>query len=174
MVQSHEIRESDIQKWVGNTAFQRGYLYFEDEMILNPRRRGQSLIAECQGSQPAPYRVEIRLGAEGILDGSCTCPAGDGGHCKHSAALLLTWIHEQEFFMEIPELEQVLEERSKEDLISLIREMVTRHPDLEQLLELSALSNLPSGEILQPDLVAQQIRRAFSSAGGPARPGRNP
>ena len=44
--------------------------------------------------------------------------------------------------------------------------MVTRHPDLEQLLELSALSNLPTGEILQPDLIAQQIRRAFSSAGG--------
>ena len=69
-------------------------------------------------------------------------PRGDGGHCKHAAALLLTWLHEPEFFIEVPELEQVLEERSKEDLISLIREMVTRHPDLEQLLELSALSNL--------------------------------
>ena len=127
---------------------------------------GQSLISECQGSQPAPYRVEIRLGTEGILDGSCTCPAGEGGHCKHSAALLLTWIHDPESFIEVPELEQVLEERSKEDLISLIREMVTRHPDLEQLLELSALSNLSAREILQPDLIGQQIRRAFSSAGG--------
>jgi hypothetical protein len=161
-----EINENDIQKWVGNNAFQRGYRYFEDEAIMNPRRRGQSLISECQGSRLAPYRVEIRLGSEGILDGSCSCPAGDGGHCKHAAALLLTWIHEPEMFIEVPELEQVLEERSKEDLISLIREMVTRYPDLEQLLELSALSNLPSGEILQPDLIAQQIRRAFSSAGG--------
>jgi tetratricopeptide (TPR) repeat protein len=166
MVQFPEINESDIQKWVGNKAFQRGYRYFEDEAILNPRRRGQSLISECQGSQPAPYRVEIRLGAEGVLDGRCSCPAGDGGHCKHAAALLLTWLHEPELFIEVPELELVLEERSKDDLISLIREMVTRHPDLEQLLELSALSNLPSGEILQPDLIAQQIRRAFSSAGG--------
>jgi hypothetical protein len=166
MIQFPEISEIDIQKWVGDNAYQRGFRYFEDEAILNPRRRGQSLIAECQGSQLAPYRVEIRLGVEGILDGSCSCPGGDGGHCKHAAALLLTWIHESETFIEVPELEQVLEERSKEDLISLIREMVTRYPDLEQLLELSALSNLPSGEFLQPDLIAQQIRRAFSSAGG--------
>lgn len=166
MVQPPEISEGEIQNWVGNKAFQHGYLYYEDEAILNPRRRGQSLISECQGSQPAPYRVEIRLGAEGILAGSCTCPAGEGGHCKHSAALLLTWIHDPESFIEVPELEQVLEEQSKEDLISLIREMVTRHPDLEQLLELSALSNLSAREILQPDLIAQQIRRAFSSAGG--------
>lgn len=166
MVQPPAVNEDDVREWVGNKAFQRGYQYYEDEAILNPRRRGQSLIAECQGSQPAPYRVEIRLGAEGILDGSCSCPAGEGGHCKHSAALLLTWIHDPEFFSDVPELEQVLEGRSREDLVSLIREMVTRHPDLEQLLELSALSNLPSGEILQPDLISRQIRRAFSSAGG--------
>jgi hypothetical protein len=166
MSQFPEINENDIQKWVGNNAFQRGFRYFEDEAIMNPRRRGQSLISECQGSQLAPYRVELRIGSDEILDGSCSCPAGDGGHCKHAAALLLTWIREPEMFIDVPELEQVLEERSKEDLISLIREMVTRYPDLEQLLELSALSNLPSGEILQPDLIAQQIRRAFSSAGG--------
>ncbi|MBE0699017.1 MAG: SWIM zinc finger family protein, partial [Anaerolineaceae bacterium] len=166
MTQFPEFSENDIQKWVGDNAYQRGYRYFEDETILNPRRRGQSLISECQGSRLAPYRVEIRLGAEGILDGICSCPGGDGGHCKHAAALLLAWIHESETFIEVPELEQVLEEHSKEDLISLIREMVTRYPDLEQLLELSALSNLPSGEFLQPDLIAQQIRRAFSSAGG--------
>ncbi len=165
MAQFPEINESDIQKWVGSSAYQRGYQYFEDERVINPRRRGQSLISECEGSQPAPYRVEVRIGPIGILYGSCTCPAGEGGHCKHAAALLLTWLHEPDLFLEIPELEQVLEERSKEDLISLIREMVTRHPDLEQLLELSALSNLPSGEILQPNLIAQQIRRAFSSVG---------
>jgi len=166
MGRSPAIDERDIQEWVGNKAFQRGYQYYEDGAILNPRRRGPSLISECQGSQPAPYRVEICLGEEGILDGVCSCPAGEGGRCKHAAALLLTWVREPEAFLDVPELEQALEERSKEDLISLIREMVSRHPDLEQLLELSTLSNLPSGEILQPDLIARQIRRAFSSAGG--------
>jgi uncharacterized Zn finger protein len=53
------IVEVDVQNWVGIKSFQKGYRYFEDEAILNPRRRGQSLIAECQGSQTTPYRVEI-------------------------------------------------------------------------------------------------------------------
>lgn len=161
-----EFTEIDVQTWVGARSFQRGYHYFEDESILNPRKRGQSLIAECQGSQIAPYRVEIRLGPEGILGGSCTCAAGDGGHCKHAAALLLSWLHEPGSFVEVPELDKLLENRSKADLISLIAQMVARYPDLDQLLELSALSNLAPGEPIQSELIAQQIRRAFSSAGG--------
>lgn len=165
-MQFPEIGDNDILKWVGNSAYQRGYRYFEDETILNPRRRGFCLIAECQGTQPAPYRVEICLGPGGIEEGSCTCPGGEGGRCKHAAALLLTWINEPDLFVEVPELEQLLEDHSKAELIAMIQEMVARHPDLEQLLELSALSNLPQGESIQPDLIAQQIRRAFSASGG--------
>jgi len=101
--------EDVIQAWVGTKAFLRGYQYFQDETILNPRRRGTCLIAECQGSQPAPYRVEINLNADGIASGLCTCPAGEGGHCKHAAALLLTWIHDPGTFSEVPEIEHLLE-----------------------------------------------------------------
>jgi hypothetical protein len=160
------ISEIDVQNWVGIKSYQKGYRYYEDEAILNPRLRGQSLISECQGSLPTPYRVEIRMGPEGILWGNCTCPAGEGGHCKHAAALLLTWLHEAEVFVEVPELDKLLENRSKDELISLIQQMVSRHPDLEQMLELSALVNLEPGEPLAADLIAQQVRRAFSSAGG--------
>ena len=162
-----DLTEIEVQNWVGTKSFQKGYRYFEDETILNPRRRGQSLIAECQGSQPVPYRVEIRFGPDGgILEGTCTCKAGEGGRCKHAAALMLTWLHEPDLFVDVPEIDQLLENRSNADLISLIQQMVSRHPDLEQFLELSALSNLAPGEPLQPDLIAQQVRRAFSSTGG--------
>ncbi len=160
------ISEIDVQNWVGTKSYQKGYRYYEDEAILNPRLRGQSLIAECQGSQPMPYRVEVRLGPEGIEWGNCTCPAGEGGHCKHAAALLLTWLHEADGFVEVPELDKLLENRNKDELISLIQQMVSRHPDLEQMLELSALINLGPGEPLPAELIAQQARRAFTSAGG--------
>lgn len=166
MVQFPQLGEGDVERWVGDRAFQRGYRYFEDEAVLNPRRRGLTLISECQGTQPAPYRVEIRLGQDGILEGNCSCPAGEGGHCKHSAALLLTWIHAPSSFVEVPGLERILEERTREELISLIQEMVDRYPVLDQLLELSMLRGLPPGEPLRSDLIAQQVRRAFSSAGG--------
>jgi hypothetical protein len=95
----------------------------------------------------------------------CTCTAGEGGHCKHAAALLLTWIHEPGTFTEVPELENILAKRSKTELISLIQLMVTRHPDLEQMLEIDALSSLDEGQQIQPDVIVQQVRRAFSMAG---------
>ena len=161
-----EIGEEVIQAWVGNKAFERGYRYYEDDTILNPRKRGDSLIAECQGSQPTPYRVEIHLGAGGVDWGMCTCPAGEGGHCKHAAALMLTWVYEPVLFNEVPELETVLQNRSKEELIELIQQMLARRPDLEQLLELSAMSRMEEGEVLNPDHIAQQVQRAFSMAGG--------
>lgn len=161
-----DLSEIEVQNWVGTKSFQKGYRYFEDEMILNPRRRGQSLIAECQGSQPTPYRVEIRLGPEGILNGSCTCTAGEGGRCKHAAALMLTWLHEPDLFVEVPEIDQFLEKQSNAELISLIQQMISRHPDLEQLLELAALSNLALDEPIPADQIAEQARRAFSTVGG--------
>ena len=158
--------EDVIQAWVGTKAFQRGYRYFEDDTILNPRRRGNCLIAECQGSQPTPYRVEIQLSADGIKSGLCSCTGGEGGHCKHAAALLLTWIHESQTFSIVPELKKLLEDRSKPELITLIQQMVSRHSDLEQLLEIHALSSLDQGQQIQSETILQQIRRAFSMAGG--------
>jgi uncharacterized Zn finger protein len=158
--------EDVIQAWVGTKAFHRGIRYFDDDSILNPRRRGSCLIAECLGSQPTPYRVEIELNADGIAGGVCTCTAGEGGHCKHAAALLLAWVHEPGSFSVVPELETILVSRSKPELITLIQLMVSRHPDLEQLVEINALSSLDEGQQIQPDTIVQQIRRAFSVAGG--------
>ncbi len=79
---------------------------------------------------------------------------------------MLTWLHEPDIFVDVPELDKLLENRSQAELISLIQQMVARHSDLEQLLELTALNNLAPGEPLPPDLIAQQVRRSFSSAGG--------
>jgi hypothetical protein len=96
----------------------------------------------------------------------CTCTAGEGGHCKHAAALMLTWIYEPGMFTDVPELDLVLKKRSKEELMQLIQQMLARHPDLEQLLELSAMSRMDAGESLNPDQIMQQVQRAFSAAGG--------
>lgn len=166
MIHFPEIREDDIQQWVGDKAFQRGYRYFEEEAILNPRRRGDCLISECQGSQTTPYRVEIHFDETHIREGCCSCPAGDGGHCKHVAALLLTWLHNPDEFVEVPELEQVLETSTKDELVELIQDMIARHPDLEQLVELAAMRHLREGEELPVELISQQIRRAYTGAGG--------
>ncbi|MCK4470556.1 MAG: SWIM zinc finger domain-containing protein, partial [Anaerolineae bacterium] len=88
-----ELTESDVRRWTDERSFGRGRGYFRGGYILNPRRQGDTLKARCQGSRPQPYRVEITLGPDGIASGTCSCPVGAGGHCKHGVALLLTWIH---------------------------------------------------------------------------------
>jgi hypothetical protein len=66
----------------------------------------------------------------------CTCPYDWGGICKHSVALLLTWIRQPDSFHTIAPLDEILVNRSKEELITLIKEMLKREPDLTRLLEL--------------------------------------
>jgi len=154
-----ELIEADIHHWTGERSFGRGQGYFRGGHILNPRRQGDILKARCLGSHPQPYHVEVSLGPEGIVAGKCSCPVGAGGHCKHAAALLLTWLHDPDAFLEVEELETALEQRSKAELIALIRRMVARYPDLETLLELPIV-----GETTPPPVDADVIRRQARSA----------
>ena len=117
------LMESKIQRWTGETSFDRGQRYFQQGNILNPRRQGETIRALCLGRRPQPYRLEILLDSEGIVAGDCSCPVGGGGHCKHAAALLLTWLHEPEAFQEIEDLDTALGRRSKAELVALIRKM---------------------------------------------------
>lgn len=133
------LNETTIRSWTDAGSFQRGTGYYHQGRIYNPRRQGQQIKAQCQGSMPEPYRVEITLGPEGIASGHCSCPVGSGGHCKHSVALLLTWVHERETFTETETLASILQRRSKEALIALILRMVDHAPQLESLVEMEAL-----------------------------------
>jgi uncharacterized Zn finger protein len=165
MTDLSRLSESTIQDWIGEPSFARGERYFQQGNILNPRRQGQTLKALCLGSQPQPYRVEILLDAQSIVAGECSCPVGGGGHCKHAAALLLTWLHEPEEFQETEDLDSALERRSKAELIALVRRMIQRYPDLELLLELPSVAAPDAGHPLDPELIRRQVNAAFARAG---------
>ena len=55
---------------------------------------------------------------------SALCPVGDGGHWKHVAALLLTWLYNPESFAQITRHTNHLEQCSKPELIALVRQML--------------------------------------------------
>ena len=78
--------------------------------------------------------MQVTLGQAGIVTGGCSCPVGFGGRCKHAAALLLTWLHRPDAFLEVEELEARLDRRSKPELVALLRRAINRYPDLEELL----------------------------------------
>jgi hypothetical protein len=93
-----KITVTDIQGWTGSASFGKGQAYFRQGAILEPRRQGWTLKARCLGSSAPSYRVEATMGDEGIAEADCSCPVGSGGHCKHIAALLLTWLDDPDAF----------------------------------------------------------------------------
>jgi len=160
--------EEDIRAWVGSKSFQRGQEYFDQGRIYQAQRRGRMLRAHCEGSGGNDYRLQVTFGDQGLEEADCTCPVGDGGHCKHIAALLLSWLHRAEEFVELEDLEAALEQRSKAELIALIKLMLRREPDLEVLLG----TPLPMGGQVspRPSVDAKIYQRlaaaAFRHAGG--------
>jgi uncharacterized Zn finger protein len=160
-----QLTESDIRRWVGEASFERGQRYFRQGHILNPRRQGDALKARCLGSRPQPYHVEVTLGREGIASGECSCPVGGGGRCKHATALLLTWLHEPDAFLEVEDLETALDRRSKAELVALIRRMVARYPDLETLLELPIVGEAEAPQPVDAEVIRRQASNVFYGIG---------
>jgi uncharacterized Zn finger protein len=166
MKKSHpNLSVTDIEAWVGSRSFSRGQSYFRQGAILEPRRQGMTLKARCLGSSAPSYWVEVTLDDEGITEAECSCPVGAGGHCKHVAALLLTWLDDPEAFHESANLETALELRSKPELITLIRQMLKRYPDLEYLLELPSLAAGENQTAINPEIIRRQVSHAFASRG---------
>jgi uncharacterized Zn finger protein len=130
-----DLSVADVRNWTVDRYYERGEGYFHDDRIHRPRREGRTLKALCHGSQPNPYRVEVTLGPDGITSGSCSCPIGDGGRCKHAVALLLTWVKQPEDFESVEPLEHRLREQSTDQLIALIHRLIEREPSLESVLD---------------------------------------
>jgi tetratricopeptide (TPR) repeat protein len=129
------LTDDEIEARVGSQSFQRGKQYFRDGAIFDARQHGTTLRARSHGSQGGPYRLRATFAFGGISAANCSCPVGDGGYCKHIAALLLTWRERPEAFLEVEELDTTLEQRSKEELIALVKQMLIQEPELESLLE---------------------------------------
>ena len=130
------ISDDLIRARVGDQSYERGRSYFRNGAISAGRRQGSTLKALCSGSRPQPYRVEVTFATSGIVGADCSCPVGDGGYCKHLAALLLTWEARPEAFVEVESVDASLERRDRSELIELVKQMLRRQPDLESLLEL--------------------------------------
>jgi len=128
---------ADVRDWTNDRYYERGEGYFREDRIRQPRREDRTLRAFCRGSQASPYRIEIELDADGIAAGACSCPIGDGGTCKHAVALLLTWVRKPDTFDVVEPLSARLDTLSKEQLITLIRQMVDREPTLESVVDLA-------------------------------------
>lgn len=160
-----DLSVEDIQAWVGQASYRKGDSYFHQGAIIEPRQQGMTLKAHCLGSSAPSYRLQATLDEDGVAEANCSCPVGDGGHCKHVAALLLTWLNNPEAFEENADLDTTLEQRSKPELIVLIRQMLQRYPELEYLLELPSPTTATNQSAIRPEIIRHQVTHAFARSG---------
>jgi uncharacterized Zn finger protein len=158
-----KITDRIIRKHVGDRSFNLGDDYFQSGAIFNGCRQGRTIKAGCQGSSGGPYHVEATFDDQGIADAECSCPVGDDGCCKHVAALLITWRHQPDEFIEVEETDTALERRSKPELNALVKQMLRRDPELEDLLEKPPSAK--KGETADPETYRRRARDVFRSIG---------
>jgi uncharacterized Zn finger protein len=132
---TENISESVIRSLATSESFARGRELYQSGAIFDTVRRGNLLMAKCEGSLAPVYQLRVELDEGGIRETSCTCPYDWGGLCKHLVALLLTFIHHFEVFSSQKGIVEQLADLDKDTLVSLIAKMVDHNPGLYSWLE---------------------------------------
>lgn len=161
-----QLTTADVQEYFYETYFDRGLKYFRQGRIMNPRREGMVLKADCQGSRGAPYQVEATLELYGIEATACSCPIGFD--CKHAVALLLSWVMHPEDFEERASMDVSLRERleacTKEQLIALVVDLAARQPSAANLLYLLLERSGDEDQPLDLGVITDQLADIFSQS----------
>src|SRR5262245_39321193 len=165
MAEVARLSKPKILRQVGEASIHKAKPYLRRDVWSDLRTQGPTVKGRCQGQAPAPYRVEVTFDGDAIATADCSCPVGGGGHCKHVAALLLYYREHPDAFVEVEEVDQALERRSKGELVALVRRMIRRVPELELLLEapLPGYSDGTAGD--DPEPFRRQARAAFARGG---------
>lgn len=158
------ITEQAIRKHCGEQNFERSQRYHKNGSIYDTRREGDHIKASCRGSQDNSYRLQVDLKGKNIVSGRCSCPVGASGHCKHIAAMLLTWISESESFIEMPALAQSLKQYSNDKLIELIQYLLQIEPDLESIVAARILAESDPQVLADPAYYQKQADTIFDLA----------
>jgi uncharacterized Zn finger protein len=156
----------DIRGRATAQSFARGESYFRNGAISDTVRRGNELEGRCEGSEYVPYHVRVTLDEAGRIDTAiCTCAYDWGGDCKHIVALLLMYLHEPELFEERAPVQDTLLERSQEQLVTLIRQMIARYPDLQALIDRPVPGQQPGDQPVDTEPFRRELRRAVRTFG---------
>ncbi len=160
-----QLSEQTVRARFDARSWQHGRQYARDDAIINARRQEMTLKSSCVGSLPEPYHVAVTFNARGIASAECSCPVGEEGDCKHVAALLMTWLNRPEMFREAEDTAAALQRREKDELITLIAQMIRRYPDLESLLDIPLLVGGKASQPINRAVFHHQIAAAFHRGG---------
>lgn len=166
---------NQIKERAAPKTYSRGENLYLNKAISETALRGNMIEGTCEAeSQPAPYQVQATFDNQGIADTSCNCLYDFGGDCKHVVALLLTYLNNPARFVERAPVEDILESRDKAELITLIRQMVKRHPDLKMLIDRPVPGKAKADKSLDTKVFRKEMRQALGKQrewGGPGAEG---
>lgn len=157
------IKESQIQNRSSSQSYGRGKKMYQQGAVFGMTRRGNDITGRCEGSSPEAYHVRATLdNKDNIAHTSCDCEYSYEGDCKHIVALLLTYANKPQAFVELPPTQDLLAERSKEELILLIQQMVARYPELQSMVD----RPMPSQQTANSDIDLAPFRSELQDALG--------
>lgn len=118
-------------------SFERGQQYLQDGAVQSVEQTDErTLKAKVQGSDVHPYLVTVHFDTDHITDVECTCPYYEGSWCKHVVATLLKVLTDEEVPKSEPAaVATLVEDLTRQDLISLIERLAEHDPRLLDQIE---------------------------------------
>ena len=129
------ISEAVIRQYANAQSYERGLTYFQRGAVFNLQRRGAQIIAEVEGSDYDPYRIEITFDGEALQNAYCSCPYDWGGYCKHIVAVLLAVSHSPDKIDERPSLDDLLSGLQADQLRKVLASIAENHPGFVDEIE---------------------------------------
>jgi uncharacterized Zn finger protein len=130
-----KLTDAIIRAGTNEKSFARGQELYRNDAISDAAIQGNILTGHCEGMQSPFYKVRAELDAGGVRAASCNCDYDFGGHCKHIVALLLTYARDPEQLVVREDMAKRLAELSREQLLTLLTELLDEVPDLSDWLE---------------------------------------
>ena len=128
------LTSEQLELLCGERVYRFAWRYAKSAHMTDRMRTGTGLTAKFHGTRGI-YATRLELSGR-QLTFECDCPlAGSRDPCKHVVALGLAWIHEPETFHDLDITLARLSNSSKSDLITLLRQVADRMPEIIPLLD---------------------------------------
>ena len=141
-----KLTESIIRAASTPQSFERGQDYYQSGAVSNTAIQDNLLIGDCEGTQAPYYRVQVELNEAGIRSANCTCPYEYGGLCKHTVALLLTYVHHPKQFAVRQDPADLLADLDRDDMVALMTQLLRERPELYDWVEAAIAAPTKSGQ----------------------------
>ena len=141
-----KLSESIIRAAATPSSFERGQEYYKSGALSNTAIQENVLTGDCEGTQAPFYHIQVELDEAGIRAAHCTCPYDYAGSCKHTVALLLTYLHHPKQFTARQAPADLLADLDRDDLLALMARLLRDKPELYDWVAVAIAAPAESGK----------------------------